>query len=161
MKSRYRLLGVAMLGMLASTLSKGVDAAAFRDNDYVRIDVPDMTQGVTFFRDVLACQPIGPSSISSRGLRPPASSLMSCGPDSIVELVASPSPARASNHDARPVRLMATSLAGADQWLRRKGIEVIGPPRTRGGETVVNFITPWGLMMQLVTWQSNVTTAGP
>ncbi|MFA6232370.1 MAG: VOC family protein [Rhodanobacter sp.] len=161
MKIHYRLLTMVLLGLLATALSKGVDAAAFQDNDYVRIDVPNMTQGVRFFRDVLACQPINPSAITGRGATPHASSLMSCGSDSIVELVASPASAHASNHGTRPVRLMANHLAGADRWLRRKGVLVIGPPRTRAGETVVNFITPWGLRMQLVSWQTDVTTAGP
>lgn len=161
MKIHYRLVAVVLVGLLASALSKGVDAAAYQDNDYVRIEVPDMTQGVAFFRDVLACQPINPSAVSSRTAAPRASSLMSCGLDSIVELVAAPSPAHASNHGARPVRLEANNLAGADHWLERKGVKVIGPPRTSAGETVVNFITPWGLKMQLVSWQTAVTTAGP
>lgn len=161
MKSHCRFLGMLLLGLLATVLSKGVDAAAFQNNDYVRIDVPDMIQGVTFFRDVLACQLIDPPATTGRGAAPPASSLMSCGTGSIVELVASASPAHASKHATRPVRLVATNLAGAEQWLRREGVQVIGPPGKHAGETVVNFIAPWGLRMQLVSWQAGVTTAGP
>jgi len=139
MKICYRVLGLVLLGLLATAVSKGADADTLQDNDYVRIDVPEMTQDVTFFRDVMACQAINPDAMTGRDAGQHASSLMSCGPDEIVELVASPHPAHASNHGARPVRLMANNLADADQWLQRDGL-----PHRSGGETVVNFTTPWG-----------------
>jgi len=39
-------------------------AAGFQDTGYVSIEVPDMTQAVKFFADVLGCEPIGPRSRS-------------------------------------------------------------------------------------------------
>jgi hypothetical protein len=158
MKNRHRLLGALLLALVAATLAKGVEAAAFRGSDYVRIEVPHMGQAVTFFRDVLACQPVAPAASDAAAQ---ASRLMSCGAGSMVELVAAPAPAAATHQDAGPVRLVTDNLAGADRWLQRKGVRVIGAPQKSGGQTVLNFVAPWGLRMQLVSWRTSVATAGP
>lgn len=158
------LLAFFSLGVVAAAAPPSSRAAAIHDDDYLGIVVPDMAQAVTFFRDVLNCQLIspGPDSADSRHGRR-ESRLLSCAAGSVVELSVSPSLTSSPENQRRePVRLMSDDVASATQWLRHEGVRVLGPPRTlKSGQTVVNFVAPWGLRLQLVSWQNNVTTAGP
>ncbi len=163
-KSFPSLLAFVMLGAVAAVAATNSRAAVIQDDDYVRIVVPDMAQAATFFRDVLDCQLISPrldSGDSHQGSR--ESRLLSCGAGSVIELSAAPSPATSAGSQHRePIRLISDDVAGAAQWLRHEGVRVLGTPRTlKSGQTVVNFIAPWGLRLQLVSWKTNVTTAGP
>jgi hypothetical protein len=54
----------------------------------------------------------------------------------------------------------------ADQWLRREGVQVIGTSVTmkagpHAGQTVVNFVAPWGLQLQLVGWNKSQLATAP
>jgi hypothetical protein len=78
----------------------------------------------------------------------------------------SPSTARHStNRGNEPIQFSTDDVAHAGQWLRREGVTVIGTPVTaksgaHAGQTVVNFVAPWGLQLQLVGWnRSQVATA--
>lgn len=172
-KSFLSLLAAAMLAMAAAAMPSSGRAATLHDNDYVRISVPDLPQAVAFFRDILDCQlinPSAPAANSAEKLR--GSRLLSCDSGSIVELVDNhgrASPARASqslNTSGEPIRFISGNVANADRWLRNEGVRVVGTPQTLtsgpdAGQTVVNFVSPWGLRLQLVGWASDVATAGP
>jgi catechol 2,3-dioxygenase-like lactoylglutathione lyase family enzyme len=163
------LLTIVLVGFAAITTPSNSRAATLHDSDYVRIGVPDLPQAVTFFRDVLDCQLINEfSAIGSTH----ESRLLACDSGSIVELfdnhgAASPSPARhPKNSGDEPIQFISDDVANADQWLRRAGVRVLGSPQTltsgpHAGQTVVNFVSPWGLRLQLVSWKTNAITAGP
>lgn len=170
--SLLSLLTIALLGVVAVTMPLNSRAATLNDNDYVRIGVPDLPQAVSFFQDVLGCQLVGPISTASSTLKDMSESrLLACESGSIVELfdnhaAASPSPLRrATQSGNESVQFISGNVANADQWLRRAGVRVVGSPQKLGsgplvGMTVVNFISPWGLQMQLVGWDTNVATTG-
>jgi hypothetical protein len=98
--------------------------------------------------------------------------LLDCDSGSIVELFdshgmppASPA-AHPTGSGGEPVRFVSSDLRNADQWLHDAGVRAIGPPHTlhsgpNAGQTVVDFVSPWGLKLQLVSWGSDVITAGP
>jgi catechol 2,3-dioxygenase-like lactoylglutathione lyase family enzyme len=164
-KSFLSLLVVILLGVIALAASPNGRGATFHDSDYARIGVPDLPQAVAFFRDVLDCRPVNP--IPAGGTRQPR--LLACDSGSIVELFdnhGAPSPAHPVSSGDEPIRFVSNDVRNADQWLRGAGARVIGSPHTLSsgpdaGQTVVDFVSPWGLRLQLVSWGSNVTTAGP
>jgi catechol 2,3-dioxygenase-like lactoylglutathione lyase family enzyme len=166
-KSLVSLLVVILLGAVALAMPSLGRSAAFHDGDYARIGVPNLPQAVAFFRDVLDCQPVDP--ISVEGAR--QSRLMACDSDSIVELfddhgTASPSPAHRAGKRDEPLRFVSSDVRNADQWLRSAGVRVIGSPHTLrsgpdAGQTAVDFMSPWGLRLQLVSLNSNVAAVGP
>lgn len=164
---------LVMAGMPVSSHAAGV-----HDSGYVTIGVPDLQQATTFFRDILDCEPISPIATDESGDADhvtrngvPPSTLLLCDAGTVVELfdnhgLHSPSPERhATNRSNEPVQFSADDVAHADQWLRREGVKVIGAPVTlttgpHAGQTLVNFVTPWGLPLQLVGWnRSQVATA--
>lgn len=159
-------------------------AAGVHDSGYVTIGVPDLQQATTFFRNILNCEPISPIAAkdSAEAATPwrvdhsarsklPSSSLLLCDAGTVVELfdnhtVHSPSQGRHStDHSNEPIQFSADDVAHAGQWLRREGVTVIGAPVTvttgpHAGQTLVNFVAPWGLQLQLIGWnRSQVATA--
>jgi catechol 2,3-dioxygenase-like lactoylglutathione lyase family enzyme len=169
-KSFHSMLVGGLLLVMASVPISG-HAASVHDNDYVTIGVPDLQQATAFFRNILDCEPVNQvagnespeSTRASHATRDtlPASRLLLCDSGTVVELfdehgVHSLSLARhALDHGSEPITFSADNVAHADRWLRREGVQVIGAPITvttgpHAGQTVVNFVTPWGLRLQLV-----------
>ena len=127
-------------------LSTRVLAQPVHRSDYALIDVPDVQQAVDFFRNVLDCEVIDAATAE------PNNALMACQSGMILEVVVSRSGSAAAN--VAPVRFVVNQIANADRWLEREGVRVIGKPvqATSGpdaGQTVVNFVAPWGLRLQL------------
>lgn len=170
-RSLLSLLAVTLLGVVAVTMPSRGRAATLHDNDYVRIGVPDLPQAVDFFRDVLDCQlisPPGPTGELDRRSDSTGSGLLACESGTIVELFdnRATSPSRPVRPAKETIQFISGSVAGANQWLERKGVRVVGSPQTltsgpHAGMTVVSFETPWGLRLQLVGWDTNTATAGP
>jgi len=177
-KSFLSMLAGGLLLAIASVSFSGY-AASVHDSDYVTIGVPDLQQATTFFRSILDCEPVNaaagsesPESTHAAARDAlPASRLLLCDSGTVVELFDShgmhfPAPARhATDHGNEPITFSANNVAHADRWLRREGVKVIGAPIAvttgpHAGQTVVNFVAPWGLRMQLVGRnQSQVATA--
>lgn len=176
------LAGGLLLVMAGVPVSGHAEAAD--DNGYVAIAVPDLQQATTFFRNILDCEPISPittdefagaATLRNVHRTPrhelPQSRLLLCDAGTVVELfddraARSPAPARhATEHGNEPVQFSTDDVAHAGQWLRREGVTVIGNPVTmrsgpHAGQTLVNFVAPWGLQLQLVGWsRSRVATA--
>jgi hypothetical protein len=95
---------------------------------------------------------------------------LACETGSIVELFDNrtgdppSSPRRAAAADGGPIRFVSENVAHADQWLRRAGVHVVGSPQKLrsgpfAGMTVVNFVSPWGLHLQLMGWDTSVAGA--
>ena len=161
------LLSMLAGGLLFAMASMG-HAASVHDSDYVAISVPDLQQATAFFHNVLDCEEVNPaagdesleSSQATHGA-PPVSRLLLCDAGTVVELfdahaAHSPSPAlHATDHGSEPIAFSADNVAHADRWLRREGVKVTGAPVAvvadpHAGQTVVNFVAPWGLRLQLV-----------
>jgi catechol 2,3-dioxygenase-like lactoylglutathione lyase family enzyme len=162
----------SILSMLAGGLLFAMSgmsyATSVHDSDYVAISVPDLQQATAFFHNVLDCEEVNPAAAdesreSSHATRdaPPVSRLLLCDSGTVVELfdareAHSPSPARhATDHGSEPIAFSADNVAHADRWLRREGVKVTGAPVAliagpHAGQTVVNFVAPWGLQLQLV-----------
>jgi len=173
MKRSLSLLAVALLGMAAVTLPWSSRAATLHESDYVRISVPDLPQAVSFFRNVLDCQLVGTApALPVKTANGGNSQLMACETGSIVELYGNHGSAPGSSTGnveradaAEPVQFVSGNIANADQWLRAAGVRVIGAPQTLrsgpfAGMTVVTFVSPWGLRLQLVGWDANVAATG-
>lgn len=142
---------VLSLGLIAPSVA---GAATPHEEGYVRVGVPDLPQAVTFFRNVLDCGLMAPGSAADADAA--VSVLLSCGEDSVVELVAapgnSPSPA---NETAQPLLFVSDNVPQAGKWLRRQGVIVGGAPHrlTSGplaGRVVLDFMAPWGLRLRLL-----------
>jgi Glyoxalase/Bleomycin resistance protein/Dioxygenase superfamily. len=161
------ILSMLAGGLLFAMASMG-HAASVHDSDYVAIGVPDVQQATAFFHNVLDCEEVNPAA-GDESLQSghathdavPASRLLLCDSGTVVELfdahaVHSPSPARhATDHGSETIAFSADNVAHADRWLRREGVKVVGTPVVavtgpHAGQTVVNFVTPWGLRLQLV-----------
>lgn len=126
--------------------------------DYAQVDVPDLQQAVSFFRNVLDCRAIG-SSAANRN-----SALMVCASGQVLELVRSQSGDYRA--DVSPLQFVVNDVANADRWLENEGAHVIGRPTraTSGqdaGRTMINFTSPWGLRLQLIGTSSNKISASP
>lgn len=139
-------------------LSAGLHAQPSHRSDYALIDVPDIRQAVNFFRDVLDCEVIDAATAKQD------TALMACESGMILELVAAHG--GSSEKNAAPVRFVVNDVANADRWLKREGAHVIGKPvlATSGpdaGETMVNFVAPWGLRLQLVGAAGSKISAWP
>jgi catechol 2,3-dioxygenase-like lactoylglutathione lyase family enzyme len=181
-KSILSILAGGLLVAMASASFSGY-AASVHDNDYVTIGVPDLQQATAFFRNILDCEPVNPvvDNASPESMRAghatrdalPASRLLLCDSDTVVELIDAhgmyfPVPAsahHATDHGSEPITFTADNVAHADHWLRHEGVQVIGAPVTltsgpHAGQTVVNFVAPWGLRLRLVgRYPSQLATA--
>lgn len=152
------ILLAAML-IFSAIVPAGVHAqSAHRTGDYAQVAVPDVQAAVSFFRNVLDCESIDTSASAK------TSALMVCQSDMVLDLVLSQSgksPVRTT-----PLRFVVSDVENADQWLRNEGARVVGTPvkATSGpdaGQTVVNFISPWGMRLQLVGSTGNRISAVP
>jgi len=166
-KSLFMLLLFAF--SLAAITPSGARAATLYSGDYVSVDVPDLEQAVAFFQDVLDCRLIGPESVVAEAPTGgvPASRLLSCDAGSVVELFdnrgLSPSPA--SGRFERPLQFVSDDVQHASEWLRRTGVNVSGSPYrlTSGpltGRMVLDFVSPWGLRLQLLGSDANAPASG-
>lgn len=160
-------------------------AADVHDSGYVSIGVPDLQQATAFFRSILDCEPISliaanqSTTMAASGSNghtadhdQPASRLLLCDAGTVVELFddqATHDPAHArhtATHAAEPIQFYTGDVANAGQWLRREGVTVIGPAvivksGPHAGQTLVNFVAPWGLSLQLVGWNRSQVATTP
>lgn len=170
-KSILSMLAARLLLAMTSVLPISGYAASVPDNGYVTIGVPDLQQATVFFRNILDCEQVNPVAAngSPASLRDghttgdalPTSRMLLCDSGTVVELFGDhaahyPSPAHPTkDQGSEPITFSADNVAHADRWLRREGVQVIGAPLTvttgpHAGQTVVNFVAPWGLRLQLV-----------
>ncbi|WP_254423919.1 VOC family protein [Rhodanobacter sp. C03] len=143
------------------------------------IGVPDLAQATAFFRNILDCEPIGLTAVNtttseagSQHAGVPSSRLLLCDSGNVVELFDNhaANSLSASRHSANrsnePISFSAGDVAHADRWLRHEGVNVIGSPMTatsgpHAGQTVVNFVAPWGLRLQLVGRNTSQLATAP
>lgn len=151
------LLAMVLLGTLAGVVSPDSRATTFQDSDYASIEVPEMAQAVTFFADVLGCEPIGSRSETTF----PRSMLLACGPGSVVELTTAPAGAGLAWRD-HPIQLRSDDPVATARSLRQKGVSTLGKPRRlASGQTEVDLVAPWGMLVELVSRQADARIAAP
>lgn len=179
MRKSFLSMLAGLLLLAIASVSFGGYAASVHDSDYVTLGVPDLQQATAFFRNILDCEPVNPvagsespeSAHAGRDVLP-ASRLLLCDSGTVVELFdddaarSTSQPRHATNRGNEPITFSADNVAHADRWLRREGVKVIGAPITvtvgpHAGQTVVNFVAPWGLRMQLVGRSSSQVATAP
>lgn len=175
---RKFFLSIPVFGFLAAMAGAPFNshAASVHDSGYVTIDVPNLQQATTFFRNILDCEPVGTNESTEgtpfRRHALPASRLLLCDSGTVVELFdehgarALSSARHSIDQGNEPIQFSADDVEHADQWLRREGVQVIGTSVTmkagpHAGQTVVNFVTPWGLQLQLVGWNKSQLATAP
>lgn len=139
--------------LLSATALPEISHAAPDGDDYVAVQVPNVTRAVTFFRDVMNCSVI---SDDSHAPSAPAS-LMACGRETTVEITLASG--RAPQHavaQSQGFTLDIDDASSVATWLRANRVQLIGSPTrlTSGqdaGKLAVTFLTPWGQPLQLVS----------
>lgn len=127
--------------------------AAHDSGDYVAVQVPNLPQAVTFFRDVMNCSVISDGGDTASA----AASLMACGRDTTVEITqASAHPAPRAIVASPTLTLDADDAPAVASWLRANHVHLVGSPTrlTAGqdaGKLAVTFLTPWGQPLRLVS----------
>jgi catechol 2,3-dioxygenase-like lactoylglutathione lyase family enzyme len=130
---------------LALTALPGLGRAA--PGDFVSLRVPDLPQAVGFFHDVMNCDVIAQSAAVNAS---PAA-MLDCGDGITVELVRRTGmPAHESG-----VTFATDNAVAAAAWLRANHVVVGQLVRTAEGvddeKVTVDFVTPWGQPMQLIS----------
>ena len=169
------------LTFLAATVAAGAASAdgmpGMRGHDHTGVTVPDMTQAVTFFTDVVGCKKamsFGPFS-DSKGtfmkdvldVNPRAVitqiTMIRCGYGSNIELFSYESPdqkvVQPKNSDVGGyhIAFYVDDIRAVDAYLRAKGVWThFGPvPIKEGpaaGQTILYFKAPWGLQLEAISY---------
>ncbi|WP_158884433.1 VOC family protein [Rhodanobacter sp. L36] len=115
---------------------------------YISLHVPDLPQAIGFFHDVMNCDVIAQSATNVAS----SAAMLDCGDGSTVELIH-----RNNTRAVEPTVVFTTDNAtAAAMWLRAHRVSIVGQPvRLADGvdseRVVVDFVTPWGQPMQLVS----------
>ena len=142
----------AALSMAIATLPAPAYAAP-DSGDYVAVLVPNLTQAVTFFRDVMNCSVIGDGGDAASA----TASLMACGRGTTVEITQAPANAAPRvGGTSPPFTLNIDNASAVASWLRAGHVHLVGSPTrlTTGqdaGKLAVTFLTPWGQPLRLVS----------
>ncbi len=145
--------------------------------DHIGFTVPDLSEAVAFFGDVLGCAefyPLGPFSggdstwmtdhlnVDAKATIP-AMRLMRCGNGANLEIFEytaperNMTPPRNSDVGGHHIAFYTTDMDSAVAYLAENGVEVLGEPTTMtegpsAGETWVYFLAPWGMQLELVSY---------
>ena len=152
-----------------------------RGVDHIAVTVPDLAQAVLFFSDVLGWEEVfavGPVSdphgtwmADHLDVEPRASlkiAMMRAGPTQNVELFEYHAadqvarPPRNSDVGGHHIAIYVEDMARAVAYLEGiAGVRVLGTPTpmTEGpnaGQTICYFVTPWGLYMELISYNAGM-----
>ena len=162
---------------IAATAASADGMPGMRGHDHTGVTVPDMTQAVTFFTDVVGCKKamsFGPFS-DSKGtfmkdvldVNPRAVitqiTMIRCGYGSNIELFSYESPdqkvVQPKNSDVGGyhIAFYVDDIRAVDAYLRAKGVWThFGPvPIKEGpaaGQTILYFKAPWGLQLEAISY---------
>ncbi|MET4577330.1 VOC family protein [Ottowia thiooxydans] len=168
--------------MAATFLSGGAHASqkklpGVRGIDHVGFTVPDITQAVNFFQEVLGCQKamsFGPIADPQGNLmqdlldvHPRAEIkeivLMRCGDGSNIELFQYSAPdqkserPRNSDHAGYHIAFYVNDLKAAVDKARAQGVKtLLGPFEVKegpaAGQAITYIFTPWGMQLELISY---------
>jgi glyoxylase I family protein len=143
--------------------------------DHIGITVPDLEEATRFLVDVLGCEylySLGPFQDDGDwmsehlGVHPratvPENRFFRCGAQTVFEVFRYTSPDQATtvpkNSDVggHHIALYVDDLDSAAQYLRSRGVTVLGEPTASKGHNLgqrwVYFLAPWGLQLELVSY---------
>ena len=176
-------IGAAALAALTLTTEAGrADGMpGMRGHDHTGITVPDIAAAETFFVDVLGCSKamsFGPFSDDkgtfmqdTLNVHPRAVirqiSLVRCGAGSNIELFQYEAP---DQKDAIPknsdvgghhIAFYVDDIGKAAAYLKSKNVKTLAGPLPvkegpAAGQTILYFMAPWGLQMELITYPSGM-----
>lgn len=144
--------------------------------DHVGFTVPDLAEARSFLVDVLGCEylyALGPLrddegtwmtehlNVDARAAAPVVH-FYRCGGSAVLEVFAytapdqRTTPPKNSDVGGHHVALYVDDIDAAVQYLRRRGVTVLGEPTaSRGahlGQRWVYFLAPWGMQFELVSY---------
>ena len=154
-----------------------VGIPGLRGTDHIGFTVPDLEQAVSFFVDVIGCEPfyeLGPFSggewmAETLGVHPETVmkklKFLRCKNGSNYELFEYDAPDQNKNQPKNSdigghhLALYVDDFDSALSYLKSKGVKIMGEPvvRTEGasaGQTWVYFLSPWGMQLELVSFPS-------
>jgi catechol 2,3-dioxygenase-like lactoylglutathione lyase family enzyme len=147
-----------------------------RGLDHVGITVPDIEQATRFLVDVLGCEylyTLGPIKDDDGqwmsdhlNVHPRAVAriirFFRCGPNPVLEVFEYSAPdqhlevPRNSDVGGHHIALYVTDLDAAVEFLRQRGVTVLGDPTSsvgpHAGQRWVYFVAPWGAQFELVSY---------
>lgn len=167
---------VSLAAMFAPAQAGGLPG--MRGADHIGITVPDLKQAVDFLVDVMGCQAfykLGPFKADNDWMEVhlnvnpraeiPTMQLVRCGSGTNLEVFqwSSPdkktTPPRNSDAGGHHLAFFVDDMDKAVAYLKSKGVKTFGDPTVMkegpsAGETWMYFLSPWGMQMELVTYQS-------
>jgi catechol 2,3-dioxygenase-like lactoylglutathione lyase family enzyme len=184
-RSGFLLTALAALAIGSSLQSASADSIpGLRGHDHTGITVPDIKAATAFFTDVIGCthaMSFGPFK-DDKGtfmtdvvnVHPRAVieeiSMVRCGYGSNIELFQYTAPDQTTtlpkNSDlgGHHIALYVDDIDKAAAYLKEKNIKTMqGPiPITEGpaaGQSILYFLTPWGLQMELISYPKGMAYA--
>jgi catechol 2,3-dioxygenase-like lactoylglutathione lyase family enzyme len=154
-----------------------------RGTEHIAFTVPDLDQAVSFFVDVLGCEymyPIGPFRdpqgdwfATNLDLHPrteiPSACLLRCGNGSNFELFEYRSPdqrremPKMSDWGGVHLAFYVEDMDAALEYLAANKVRILGGakdgmgPETGAGSTFAHFLSPWGMLLELVSFPNGKT----
>lgn len=147
-----------------------------RGTDHIGFTVPNLDEAVTFFVDVIGCEPfyeLGPFQAEDDwmtthlNVAPRAVmrrlKFLRCRHGSNFELFEYEAPGQNRTQPANSdvgghhLAFYVDDMDSAVAYLRSKGVRILGEPTVRtsgpnGGQTWVYFLSPWGMQLELVSF---------
>ncbi len=158
---------------------RGIPSA--RNVDHIGITVPDITEAITFFSDILGADLLfrmkeGPGTDNPMDTRKALDvdgrdtltiAMMRCGPTLNVELMQyhTPRPPRSvpanDDLDVPHLAFYVDDFDAASAYLQAHGCKLLsGPNRSangpKTGQAIWYFLTPWGMSMELINRPSHM-----
>lgn len=154
--------------------SKGIPG--LRGTDHIGITVPNLEEAVSFFIDVIGCEPfyeIGPFKFDDDWMKERLNvhpravmrklKFLRCGNGSNYELFEyeapdqNPNPPLNSDIGGHHLALYVDDMDAALDHLRAHDVRILGEPTVRtdgpsAGQSWVYFLAPWGLQFELVSF---------
>jgi len=183
--SRLLLTALAALAIGSSLQPASADSIpGLRGHDHTGITVPDVKAATAFFTDVIGCthaMSFGPFrddkgtfmqdvvNVNPRAVIDEIS-MVRCGYGSNIELFQYESPdqdktpPKNSDIGGHHIALYVDDIDKAATYLKEKNIKTMkGPiPITEGpaaGQSILYFLTPWGLQMELISYPKGMAYA--
>lgn len=170
-------IAVSLLISLCSVGTAMATIPGMKGPDHTGFTVPNLTQAVDFFVDVMGCETfyqLGPFS-DNKGdwmktylnvhprAKIPAIQLVRCGNGSNLEIFEYVAPDQNKQQPANSdvgghhIAFYVEDINQAVTYLKDNGMQVLGEPSvmTSGpsaGETWVYFLAPWGMQLELVSY---------
>jgi len=154
----------------------GPGLPGLKGTDHIGFTVPNLDEAVTFFVDVIGCEPfydLGPFQSSDDWMADHLNvhprtvmrrlKFLRCRNGSNFEIfeyeAADQNPAQPKNSDVggHHLAFYVDDMGEAVAYLKARGVKVLGEPtvRTSGasaGQSWVYFLSPWGMQLELVSY---------